>query len=352
MGQELASQQCPNCQAALHGQFCFACGQNQKAINRHFLTLVNEALEDVFTPNSRSARTLIALCFKPGFLTREYFSGRRARYIQPVRLYFITSIIFFFVASFSVGDIVTTIDISGDEVVPTADNQGASESSGNNSVPIANKDINLDEVDFGFLSEEESEAFKANLSSRIEQAVEQSKEEPDLAEKQIYIEDMKWGSLSEEESDALNARLNTQIEKAVELAKDDPGRAKQWVIDAAPPVIFCLLPIFAALLKLSYIGKGRFYTEHLVLALHNHSFIFLALLASNLIELLPATDLREWLAAPLNIWLPTYLLLSLKVTYQQGWLLTTIKFTFLGITYSILFLCVGLMTLLFGVMTL
>tara|TARA_R110002073_G_scaffold5617_10_gene34463 strand:+ start:1047 stop:2042 length:996 start_codon:yes stop_codon:yes gene_type:complete len=331
MGQELASQQCPNCQAALHGQFCFACGQNQKAINRHFLTLVNEALEDVFTPNSRSARTLIALCFKPGFLTREYFSGRRARYIQPVRLYFITSIIFFFAASFSVGNIVTSIDISGDKIVPIADNNGAAESSENNSVPNPSKEISLDDVDLGFFSEEKA---------------------PDPAQKQIYIEDMKWGSLSEEESDALNARLNTQIEKAVELAKDDPGRAKQWVIDAAPPVIFCLLPIFAALLKLSYIGKGRFYTEHLVLALHNHSFIFLALLASNLIELLPATDLREWLAAPLNIWLPTYLLLSLKVTYQQGWLLTTIKFTFLGITYSILFLCVGLMTLLFGVMTL
>ena len=225
----------------------------------------------------------------------------------------------------------TSIDISGDKIVPIADNNGAAESSENNSVPNPSKEISLDDVDLGFFSEEKA---------------------PDPAQKQIYIEDMKWGSLSEEESDALNARLNTQIEKAVELAKDDPGRAKQWVIDAAPPVIFCLLPIFAALLKLSYIGKGRFYTEHLVLALHNHSFIFLALLASNLIELLPATDLREWLAAPLNIWLPTYLLLSLKVTYQQGWLLTTIKFTFLGITYSILFLCVGLMTLLFGVMTL
>lgn len=308
MSDPTVSEQCPNCQATLQGQFCFACGQNQKSTNRHFLSLVNEALEDIFTPTSRTARTLFALCFKPGFLSHEYFLGRRARYIQPVRLYFITSILFFFIVSLIPGEIVTDVDITDDDVVVVTDKKII---------------LGADDGD--------SDESKPN---------------------EIYIEDMDWGFLSHEQSKALTSRLNTQIEKAISLAKEDPDRARQWLIDVAPPVIFCLLPIFAALLKLLYLGKSRFYTEHLVLALHNHSFIFIALLLSDLVELIPAGGLRGWIATPLNIWLPLYLLLSLKVTYQQGWLITLFKFTLLGISYSFLFLLMGLFTMFFGVMTL
>jgi hypothetical protein len=90
---------CPNCKTPLHGQFCSECGQNQKGIDRFLLTLVNEAFEDLFRWNSRAWRTLFGLMFKPGFLSKEYFKGRRARYVQPIRLYFITSIVFFVVLS-------------------------------------------------------------------------------------------------------------------------------------------------------------------------------------------------------------------------------------------------------------
>jgi len=303
----IVSEQCPNCQATLHGQFCFACGQNQKSTKRHFFSLISEALEDIFTPTSRTARTLFALCFKPGFLSSEYFSGRRARYIQPVRLYFITSISFFFIISLFAGEIVTAVDITGDEIVVAADK-------------------------------------KTTLGSDASDSGSETNE--------IYVDDMDWDFLSEQQSKAVTSRLNTQIEKAVTLIKQDPDSARQLLLDVAPPVIFCLLPVFAVLLKLFYLGKGRFYTEHLVLALHNHSFIFIALLLSDLAELLPVGSIREWIATPFNIWLPLYLLLSLKVTYQQGWLITFTKFTLLGISYSFLLLLIGLLTIFFGVMSL
>ena len=40
-------------------------------------------------------RTVRWLLTRPGFLTREYFQGRRARYVSPIRLYLIFSVIFF-----------------------------------------------------------------------------------------------------------------------------------------------------------------------------------------------------------------------------------------------------------------
>jgi hypothetical protein len=123
-------------------------------------------------------------------------------------------------------------------------------------------------------------------------------------------------------------------------------------LDTAPPVIFCLLPVFAVLLKLLYIGKGRYYTEHLVLALHNHSFIFIALLTSNLIETLPASFIRDTLEFIVSLWLPVYLLLSLKVTYLQGWFITICKFLLLGLSYSILFFVAAVITLIASVLVL
>jgi hypothetical protein len=41
------------------------------------------------------------LLTRPGFLTREYFAGRRARYISPIRLYLIFSVAYFAVAAVS-----------------------------------------------------------------------------------------------------------------------------------------------------------------------------------------------------------------------------------------------------------
>ena len=42
-----------------------------------------------------------ALAFKPDFLTHEFLAGRRARYLPPVRLYLVLSVLFFLCASLS-----------------------------------------------------------------------------------------------------------------------------------------------------------------------------------------------------------------------------------------------------------
>lgn len=40
--------------------------------------------------------TLKALLFKPGQLSNEYFADRRTRYVSPIKLYFLLSIVAFF----------------------------------------------------------------------------------------------------------------------------------------------------------------------------------------------------------------------------------------------------------------
>lgn len=164
--------------------------------------------------------------------------------------------------------------------------------------------------------------------------------------------DVDWPFISEQQSKTFNERLKTQVIKANNLFREDPGAMRDMVIDNAPPVIFCLVPLFALLLKLTYFNKGRYYTEHLVLALHNHSFLFTALLLESLIGLFVSGAVKDTIEMPIDIWIPVYLFLSLKVTYGDGWLGTAFKFVFLGICYWSLFMMIAFSAALIGVMSL
>ena len=56
---------------------------------------MREATGRYVSLDGRMWRTLAALLFRPGFLTREYFAGRRRRYIRPARLFLVLSLALF-----------------------------------------------------------------------------------------------------------------------------------------------------------------------------------------------------------------------------------------------------------------
>jgi hypothetical protein len=94
---------CANCNALLSGRYCSACGQRADTQAHSLGHFLGEAAELLTHADSRVWGTLWPLLARPGFLTREYFQGRRARYLQPFRLYLITSVLFF-VLSALLGD--------------------------------------------------------------------------------------------------------------------------------------------------------------------------------------------------------------------------------------------------------
>jgi len=82
-----AAGECPNCHAALVGDYCHACGEKRPDARdlsvRHFL---RDAAQEVSSLDSKLFRTLYALLFRPGFLTVEWVRGRRAHYLKPLNL--------------------------------------------------------------------------------------------------------------------------------------------------------------------------------------------------------------------------------------------------------------------------
>ena len=106
---DIAVEVCANCGANLVGEYCHKCGE--KPLSHHDLTVKHFIMHTVvheFTHlNSSIFQTLKLLITKPGFLAKEYFSGRKSRYINPLRLYLTLSLVFFFALSLSSGGIVS-----------------------------------------------------------------------------------------------------------------------------------------------------------------------------------------------------------------------------------------------------
>ncbi len=84
------------------GKYCGVCGQRVEYHLHSIWDLLGEAAEVLTHADSRLWRTLGSLVSRPGWLTRQFIEGRRARYLSPFRLYFVLSVLFFIIVSITV----------------------------------------------------------------------------------------------------------------------------------------------------------------------------------------------------------------------------------------------------------
>ena len=78
--------QCLNCGTALVGSHCHACGQRGE-VHRTLRQFGHDLLHGVLHFEGKLWRTVPALVWRPGQLTREYIDGKRARYISPIAFF-------------------------------------------------------------------------------------------------------------------------------------------------------------------------------------------------------------------------------------------------------------------------
>ena len=91
----LSSPSCLNCGTLLSGPYCAECGQHDLPPEPPLKELVAEAWDAFVSVDGKVASTLKLLLLRPGALTQEYLQGRRARFLPPLRLYLICSLLFF-----------------------------------------------------------------------------------------------------------------------------------------------------------------------------------------------------------------------------------------------------------------
>jgi hypothetical protein len=327
------SANCMNCGTDLQGPFCHFCGQPDKNFLRFFPVLMRELLEDFLDFDSRFMRTIKPLLFKPGKLTRDYLDGKRFRYVPPLRLYIFSSIAFFFLAAILAGHSIkinTETTVDGD---------------------ISSIQINTDDM------EELDEALKVldpKVAAEVKSGIEEAKE--DDHDDHLQFNDEPWDRETNPLiipflPDGVNDWINDEIEESPQKGREieaNPNLITDKIFELLPATMFVLLPIVALLLKFWYLFAKKYYVEHLIFALHNHSFIFVVLLIIMLVNTYAGwrdpgetggwTTAANAVNAAFGIWIPVYMLISLKRVYRQGWLLTLLKYSCIGISYVTLLL--------------
>src|SRR5207253_8404654 len=91
---------CENCGAELQGHWCAKCGQPAIEYRRSFRHVVADLLNEFLNWDSKFFTTIALLILKPWKLTNEFLAGKRVRYVNPLRLYLLASILFFFAVNY------------------------------------------------------------------------------------------------------------------------------------------------------------------------------------------------------------------------------------------------------------
>jgi hypothetical protein len=118
---------CLNCGAVLSGRFCAACGQEVQPLNPTVGHVAHEFIHEMLHLDGRIFRSFQTLLLSPGALTLEYLEGRRARWIAPIRLYLVFSLVYFAVASVSTPQVNVVADLEGDAGVQRLGFENAAE---------------------------------------------------------------------------------------------------------------------------------------------------------------------------------------------------------------------------------
>jgi hypothetical protein len=170
---------------------------------------------------------------------------------------------------------------------------------------------------------------------------------------------LRFDFLSDESNKKLEKFSKDFSVKAEQAFISDRGLVAEEVISKLPQLMFILLPLFAVLLKVVFVFSKRLYMEHLTVALHSHSFIFVILLLSAMLDGLygffipKSPDIANFIettASAILVWIPVYLFIMQKRVYKQGYFITFIKYAIIGIMYSVMILTAGLIALVWGIM--
>ncbi|TMN16713.1 DUF3667 domain-containing protein [Pseudoxanthomonas sp. X-1] len=386
-----ASAACDNCATPLAGHYCHACGQPAHNPLRSFAHAVEEVFESFWHLDGRIGRTLRDLLF-PGRLPARFLRGHRAPYVPPLRLFVVLSVLTFFVAQYAVhvdsdkgvGGLlrgvqggawdrpeliadpdqfgaqttVAAVEASREEKLAAlreARTQVAADSLAARAMAMGERKLRADaqarlhQLDptqpATLAAETDTGAGEPAERARAPEAPRPAGQASQATNEQIHIDALPGFANRWLNAKVARARLNLQ------RYSEDPGEFVHVFIAAIPSALFVLVPAFALLLKLCYLGSGRGYLEHLVVGLYSHAFLVLALLAMFVLMLigdaLPAR--AAWLAQGLGIlrvllalWLPVYLWLTQRRVYGESWWLTTLKYGVIGVLY---FFLVGLFSL-------
>ena len=331
---------CLNCKAELTGRFCHLCGQENLEPKESAWSLISHFFYDITHFDGKFFSTLGYLMRKPGFLSKEYLLGRRASYLNPIRMYVFSSALFFiiFFSMYNVRDWnmgSKKNDKSDDAISNLADAK---------QVALENVQTSADSI--------RVEQFYKTLETGIPKVDKKRKDSTneDKGGWNIQFNDAKYKTRAAYDS-VQKAKPASQrdgwisrriTEKFIDLDhkyEGDEGSFLKDLLDkfihTFPYLLFVSLPLYALFLKLLYIRRKQFfYVDHGIFLVHLYIFTFIVLLI--FFGFSKLSDVTSWgwvgiVMAVIMIYGVVYTMKAMRNFYGQGWGKTIVKFILLNL---------------------
>ncbi len=319
---------CENCGAELQGHWCAQCGQPAIDYRRSFRHVIADLLDEFLNWDSKFFATIALLIFKPWRLTNEFLAGKRVRYANPLRLYLLASILFFFAVNYG----TRGIKFEPGKIGPK---------------DRAELEADLKNTDLPPEAREKLQALLQESSpSPAPSPVTTPSSPPPSA--QTSQQKKEYGKIGERPFVAFDdAKSTTPFERWIEArAKEKMGEHGtkmglfiSTLFSNLPYMMLCCIPLFAFVLKVLYLRRHIFYIDHLIYALHIHTFFYTAVM----LIVLATIGLNRFASGPIAgsmialLWIGfvTQIFLSIRFVYRQGWFISIFKFLFGGFVYLI-----------------
>lgn len=284
---------CLNCGSVVRVRFCSQCGQENIEPKESLGSLINHFFSDITHFDGKFFSTSRYLLTRPGFLSKEYINGRRARYLHPIRMYVFTSAVFFllFFKTFNVNNkIPASRDIIADSIVI------------------------IDKNDTSFLGSGEYS----------------SPAQYDSAQQ----------ALPKEQRD--NWLMQRMVLRGLQLSQKYKNRSSDFkknlldnFLHSFPYLLFLSLPLYALYLKILYRRQKQFYyADHGIFLIHLYIFTFIlsmVVFAINFVAELPGWSWLNLVVIALTLYGIYYTYKSMLIFYGQGRGKTFLKFILFNI---------------------
>jgi hypothetical protein len=290
---------CLNCGTKLEDVYCHHCGQKDIPRRQTLGELLSNFISSFWSYEGKFFLTTKYILLRPGFLAVEYNAGHRESYYHPARMYVFVSFLFFLL-------FVTLPESDNDAVDAGLSEQDKKE--------LADSGLTIDTLKYDTIDRKKKRQLTWNFQSPQYKTMEQY--------------DSAQQTLAEDKRDGWFTRLMQK--RSIELQKkygtDADAMGKDFLAiftDNFSKVLFYLMPFFALVLKLLYVRRDYFYSEHLVQTIYYYNFFYLTGCLMMVFNLVPGLG---FVSVLLGFWIYFYLLFAMKRMYGQGWGKTILKF--------------------------
>ena len=339
---------CLNCNAHVIGRYCHICGQENIEPKETVWHLLSHFVEDLTHFDGKFFNSLRLLVFRPGFLSREYINGRRASYLNPIRMYVFTSAIFF-LFFFTFG---------------TSEHKKNQTKTHSDKIAKGNTPKTVLPQMSDSAADEETEKVKKQLA---EEGVDLPKLKIDKVKRDSGIDFFNERYTSKAHYDSLVAggkiksnwfkrKLIYRLLEIDEKYKSDSDKFTEVfgevMLHSLPQMVFISLPFFALLLKLFYVRNKRFYyADHIIFSLHLYIFVFFSMLLLLGFDRLFAQfdrGIPGSIEVVITFGLFIYEYKAIRNFYDQRRMKTIIKFLLLNFSFLFVTMLLSLVFLVFS----